>query len=57
MIISKACLINLIAVLWVTIMIFYVKSDVLTLADKLENFRGICLNYYKLDLARMHLMK
>ena len=30
------------------------KSDVLLLADVFENFRGICLNYYKLDSAHFY---
>jgi len=32
----------------------YVKSDVLLLADVFENFREICLNYYKLDPAHFY---
>ena len=32
----------------------YVKSDVLLLADVFENFRGICLNYYKLDPVQFY---
>ena len=32
----------------------YLRSDVLLLADVFENFRDICLNYYKLDPAHFY---
>ncbi|CAG2208278.1 unnamed protein product [Mytilus edulis] len=32
----------------------YVLSDVLALADVFENFREICLNYYRLDAAHFY---
>ena len=30
----------------------YVQSDTLLLADVFENFRNMCINIYKLDLAK-----
>ena len=33
---------------------FYLKSDVLLLADVFQNFRDICLNYYQLDPAHFY---
>ena len=32
----------------------YLRSDVLLLADVFENFRDICINYYKLDPAHFY---
>ena len=32
----------------------YLKSDVLLLADVFENFRKLCLNYYKLDTVHYY---
>ena len=32
----------------------YVLTDVLSLADEIENFREICLNYYGLDAAHLY---
>ena len=33
----------------------FLRSDVLLLADVFENFRDICLNYYKLDPAHFYI--